>query len=1004
MNARSSRSIGVAVPIAAAILLASGAGAECPTGNVPHVLTVEAEATADIDRFVFWDPAPEMSMNVWVNGALACIVPGYDGWSFTGTCPFDVPGPPYDPVEIELELWDSDVPFDDYTVDFVPGANLTLKFNYDPDCGVISETVPGEILGCPDGNHLPECRGPHTVEGSEGRVTFGIAPVDGVPLGDDTLALFNMETIQVVPNPSRLVVDRPTVVRLDVGSSHAVDKDAVVTVTVHDLAGNVFSQNKVVSVPSCSVVRQVTFFEPGWDGGTEAGFRPQDGVGNLFTVSAEIDPAADCDGAVPPCQPPIDCRIVDGQETETEMQLVHARELRVAYQPFLHRTREFCLDEVEDTLPAVADSISRDLIEDIYPINVYNGELIGTRMLWPLPSGFAPILDLADNIDPRPGLIMLDLIAAIAGRDRLLLVADDAGLACHWASMDAGGISGAAAGPLSRVALAEPGTGSVTFGERVVHEVSHTLGLSEAACPIHDNLFSGILCEDEYNFGAEYLVSGGLPSQGFQVLRWQAGETSAFRSRDGSPCIMGSSTSGTPNNWIDKRDYEALLDELTRSQVPQRALYLRLHLTPGFGGTFEREDVSELLSAIPTRDLDAPAGRSPDAYSTTLRILKADGTELGTTSMTLETVDADNDGVVESYAATHGDGVLDDYWAGMIIPLPVDSQRIELIRRSPGDPLPIETVTDTLILDSPPILVELLAPRSSFEAHVGESYTFRWSVLPGFSSHATDPSARSYVLLSPDDGDTWWPLASYLSGESLDWVSDVEGRFQVRVFATSGFRTAGAQGDKDIDGDGCGATTDPDPDGTDPDGQDQDGVAQVCDVCPDAYDPLQGDADLDLVGDACDVCPQVADPQQADTDQDLHGDACDCLAGDPAIWAAPTTVTEMRVAKSAQGSDYTELSWQTVDQQAGPGTAYDAVSGSVSLLRTQSRFTDATCIAVDAPGSSATVYRPTPPPGEAIWFLLRGSNPCGNGTYDSDDPSQVPGRDDAIAQAPAPCA
>jgi len=1001
MSKKHQRRIGAGLLLLAAL----GGGplrAECPSGDVPHILTIEATATADLDKFIFWDPAPEMSLDVYINGELACIVPGFDGWSFEGSCAFDVPGPPYDPVEVDLRLWDSDVPFDDYTVDFVPGPSETLKFFYDPDCGVISETSVGEILGCPDGNHLPECRGPRTVAGSEGRITFAITPTDGVPLGIDTLALYNVETIQVVPNPTRIVADRPTVVRLDVGSSHAVDRNAEVSVTVQDLAGNIFTQTKNVLVPSCSNVRQVTFFEPGWDGGTEAGFRPQDGSLNLFTVEAEIDPGADCDGAVPPCQPPADCRIVDGQELETELQLVHPRVLRVGYQPFLHSSRAACHDVVEESLNTVADSIAEGLIEDIYPINEYRGEIAEPRMLWPLPTG-EPFIDAIDIFDPRPGLVMLDLAAAITGRDRLILVADDNGLACHWVSMDAGGTSGAAAGSLSRVALAEPGTGPVTFGERVVHEISHTLGLSDAACPIHDNLFMGILCEDEYNFPAEFVPGGGLPSTGFQVLRWQVGEDPSTRNKDGRPCIMGSSTSGVPNNWIDGMDYEALLDELTRSVVPGRALFLRLRLTPDFGGTFQRRDVSELPSAIPTRRLDVTAGRTPEAYSTTLRILAMDGTELGTVSTTLETVDADADGIVEAYAVTHGDGTLPAFDASMIIPLPLGAQRIELVRRSPGSPLPVETVTDTLILESEPIMVELLEPPSSFVALEGEAYSFRWRVLPGIFGTGT-PETKSYVFISPDEGTTWWPLAAYLDGESFDWVADVEGRYQVRVFTTSGFETADVQGDKDSDGDGCGSSTDPDPGSADADGPDQDGVAQVCDVCPLDYDPLQGDVDNDLIGNACDNCAEIHNPQQADGDQDGKGDLCDCLSNDPDTWAVPAIVNGLVLDKSVQGQDHTLLTWQSLDPQAGPSTVYDVTTGDLSLLQTQSRFLDATCVAVDAQGTSTTVYKPAPASGNGTWFLLRGSNPCGSGTYESDGEAQQPGRDGPLAQSAAPCA
>ena len=66
-----------------------------------------------------------------------------------------------------------------------------------------------------------------------------------------------------------------------------------------------------------------------------------------------------------------------------------------------------------------------------------------------------------------------------------------------------------------------------------------------------------------------------------------------------------------------------------------------------------------------------------------------------------------------------------------------------------------------------------------------------------------------------------------------------------------------------------------------------DGRGDVCDNCPDAPNPDQGDGDDDGVGDACadpdnddvpdsrDNCPDLANPEQGDCDGDGVGDACD---------------------------------------------------------------------------------------------------------------------------------
>jgi hypothetical protein len=56
---------------------------------------------------------------------------------------------------------------------------------------------------------------------------------------------------------------------------------------------------------------------------------------------------------------------------------------------------------------------------------------------------------------------------------------------------------------------------------------------------------------------------------------------------------------------------------------------------------------------------------------------------------------------------------------------------------------------------------------------------------------------------------------------------------------------------------------------------DGDGFGDVCDNCPDTFDPSQADADLDGVGNLCDNCPSDVNPSQTDTDGDTQGDVCD---------------------------------------------------------------------------------------------------------------------------------
>ncbi len=56
---------------------------------------------------------------------------------------------------------------------------------------------------------------------------------------------------------------------------------------------------------------------------------------------------------------------------------------------------------------------------------------------------------------------------------------------------------------------------------------------------------------------------------------------------------------------------------------------------------------------------------------------------------------------------------------------------------------------------------------------------------------------------------------------------------------------------------------------------DSDGIADVCDNCPENYNPIQEDIDNDNIGDVCDNCPIYYNPGQENADGDENGDVCD---------------------------------------------------------------------------------------------------------------------------------
>jgi hypothetical protein len=137
------------------------------------------------------------------------------------------------------------------------------------------------------------------------------------------------------------------------------------------------------------------------------------------------------------------------------------------------------------------------------------------------------------------------------------------------------------------------------------------------------------------------------------------------------------------------------------------------------------------------------------------------------------------------------------------------------------------------------------------------------------------------------------------------------------------------------------------------------------------------DADDDLKVGGFDNCPDVANSTQADGDADGAGDPCDCAPNDVGSWRLPPEVS----ALSANGHFPTSLVWGDLSATAGPAVVYDVVTGSLSRFPGPDPFGDAACLAYGLSVSSALDERPSPFPGDGYWYLVRGSNICGAGTF-----------------------
>ncbi|HYS05773.1 MAG TPA: hypothetical protein VEW47_11335 [Candidatus Dormibacteraeota bacterium] len=112
----------------------------------------------------------------------------------------------------------------------------------------------------------------------------------------------------------------------------------------------------------------------------------------------------------------------------------------------------------------------------------------------------------------------------------------------------------------------------------------------------------------------------------------------------------------------------------------------------------------------------------------------------------------------------------------------------------------------------------------------------------------------------------------------------------------------------------------------------------------------------------------------ADLDGDGVRNSTDCAPQDPTLWAVPADITSDVFLSGGP-----TFSWTSLATQAGPATTYDVVRGLISQLPVGGGASE-TCL---TSGNTATQVTDatTPPSRPGFYYLVRGVNACGVGTY-----------------------
>lgn len=136
------------------------------------------------------------------------------------------------------------------------------------------------------------------------------------------------------------------------------------------------------------------------------------------------------------------------------------------------------------------------------------------------------------------------------------------------------------------------------------------------------------------------------------------------------------------------------------------------------------------------------------------------------------------------------------------------------------------------------------------------------------------------------------------------------------------------------------------------------------------------DADDDLKVGGFDNCPDVSNSDQLDGDADGAGDVCDCAPSDPTMFTVPPEVESLRFE-----ADRVTLTWTSIKSASGSSSVHDIVRGSLASLPV-GRGAEA-CIGLGLDATELQDYT-GPDAGAGTWYLARGRNGCGVGSYGSD--------------------
>jgi hypothetical protein len=820
----------------------------------------------------------------------------------------------------------------------------------------------------PIGSNAATLSGKNTTNGTfDNWATLGFdvvrQPSNWLP---DDVAVESVEIVQSVYKASEAVVDKPTSLIVRISSTYPFDILAPVDGHMTD---GITAVNDVQMVtikggsPTVPGETLVSLF----DGTTAQPYRPQKsflvGTGKVsgwanITYSESVSPNA----------PPqlMDCANLDNTGNATDLPLVHTQDLVTLYERF-----DYQEDDNLIALPALQSYHDREenFRLDSWPLASLNTS-VGAAGL---------VRDHGSNLlcpfEPTCTLLHYNGVAAAMNVDRLVLTVRQ-----NWFADNAfrhqfiGNNSiGLSLGPFApRAVLAENGY----FGNST-HELGHTYNLSQHACTNASPPF-GPGCMDEYTYpvsdGAPFAamgfdVAGTVYPSGIHQTTWRslplACPATPPQSRDiCAPNLMDANSGSGYKQWLDTFTYQYLMDNtIPHSDPPVVNVTGYVELPNGQGdGSVPPLVTGALpfyaLQFMGIQDFD-PAPPSPmgETFVGTGPFRVRLVTPAGVSDYRFEPRffdDPPNAGLLAGFSLN--------------VPWDPTTTSIELI--GPTDPRDTSCwnrfcAGDGVVLDArpvtpmPPTVSDLRAGRDATAPPTppgnvpatptigpGHSAVVSWTALDPDS-----PELHATIILVKQGGPAGGssapvPVAFDITDGTLqilhDRLADDPGIYTGRILVSDGANTS--------------ETT-------------NGALFNICNT---------SNGGIDICGNGID-------------------DDCDGIVDDP-LPPGPSSV-ELNPQPFPPGP--AGFTWP-----ADPNAqSYDVVYGDLILVRNSGGgFAGATlgCLAENTTSTSVAASS-APSPGQVFFFVARGTNCTGPGTYDSGDPGQVISRDAGINGSTASC-